>query len=102
MSEQLLVRLTKRIEQNYGNVLPIRRNTWKQGNKRFRQKIVFVRCKKNRQIITKEEGSKEEDRQGEADVKKIFFVKNGYADLKRLHQNDEIRKIFKWADHLKH
>ena len=39
-------------------------------------------------IIIKEEGSKEEDRQEEADV--IFlFVKNGYADLKRRHQNDE-------------
>ena len=46
---------------------PIRRNTRK--HKRFRQKIVFVKCKKNRQIIIKEEGSKEEDRQEEADVK---------------------------------
>ena len=50
---------------------PIRRNTRK--HKRFRQKIVFVRCKKI-DIIIKEEGSKEEDRQEEADVKK--FVKN--------------------------
>ena len=57
-------------------------------NKRFRQKIVFVRCKKNRQIIIKEEGSKEEDREEESDVKHLF-VKNGYADLKRRHQNDE-------------
>ena len=64
---------------------PIRLNTSK--HKRFRQKIVFVRCKKNRQIIIKEEGNKEEDRQEEADVK--IFVKNGYADLKRRHQNDE-------------
>ena len=64
---------------------PIRLNTSK--HKRFRQKIVFVRCKKNRQIIIKEEGNKEEDRQEEADVKK--FVKNGYADLKLRHQNDE-------------
>ena len=61
--------------------------------KRFRQKIVFVKCKKNRQIIIKEEGSKEEDRQEEADVKKKM-VKNGYADLKRRHQNAKIRKIF--------
>ena len=44
----------------------------------------------------KEEGSKEE-----ADVKNVF-VKNGYADLKRHHQNAKIRKIFKWADHNKH
>ena len=29
----------------------------------------FVRCKKNRQIIIKEEGSKEENRQKEAEVK---------------------------------
>ena len=42
----------------------------------------------NRQIIIKEKGSKEEDRQEEADVK-MFFVKNGYADLKRRHQNDD-------------
>ena len=67
---------------------PIRLNTRK--HKRFQQKIVFVRCKKNRQIIIKEEGSKEEDRQEEADIKiKKLFVKNGYADLKRRHQNDE-------------
>ena len=62
-------------------------------HKRFRQKIVFVKCKKNRQIIIKEEGSKEEDRQEEADVKKKI-VKNGYADLKRRHQNAKIRKNF--------
>ena len=48
-----------------------------QGNKEtqynsFGHKIVFVKCKKNRQIIIKEEGSKEEDRQEEAEVKKIF------------------------------
>ena len=62
---------------------PIRRNTRKQGNKykRFRQKIVFVKSKKNRQEIIKEEGSKEE-----ADVKKLKKLKNGYADLKRHHQ----------------
>ena len=41
----------------------------------------------NRQIIIKEERSKEEDRQEEADVK--IIVKNVYADLKRRHQNDE-------------
>ena len=70
-------------------------------HKHFQQKIVFVKCKKNRQIIIKEEGSKEEDRRKEADVK-IFFVKNGYTDLKRRHQNAKIRKIFKWADRGKH
>ena len=41
----------------------------------------------SRHIIIKEEGSKEEDRQKEADVK--IIVKNVYADLKRRHQNDE-------------
>ena len=45
---------------------PIRRNTRK--HKGFRQKIVFVRCKKNRQIIIKEERSKEEKR----DKKKLM------------------------------
>ena len=40
----------------------------------------------NRHIIIKEEGSKEEDRQEEADVK--IIVMNVYADLKH-HQNDE-------------
>ena len=61
-------------------------------HKRFRQKIVFVKCNKNRQIIIKEERSKQEDRQEEA----------GYADLKRRHQNAKIWKIFKWADRGKH
>ena len=75
---------------------PIRRNTRK--HKRFRQKTVFVKCKKNRQIIIKEEGSKEEDRQEEV----FIVVRNGYADLKRRHQNAKIRKIFKWADRGKH
>ena len=70
-------------------------------HQRFRQKIVFVKYKKNRQIITKGEGSKEEDRQEEADVKQ-FLVKNGYTDLKRRHQNAKIRKIWKWADRGKH
>ena len=58
-------------------------------HKRFRQKIVFVRCKKNRQIIIKEEGSKEEDRQEETDVFFSFSLKNVYVDLKRRHQNDQ-------------
>ena len=81
---------------------PIRRNTRKQ-YKRFGHKIFFVKCKKNRQIIIKEEGSKEEDRQEEAEVKKKKKnFKNGYADLKRRHQNFKIRKIFKWADRGKH
>ena len=52
---------------------------------------------KEKLIIIKEEGSKEEDRQEEAD-EKTFFVKNGLADLKRRHQNAKIRKIFKWVD----
>ena len=65
---------------------PIRPNTRK--HQRFRQKMVFVKCKKNRQIRIKEEGRKEEDRQEEAGVK-IFFVQNGYSDLKLRHQNDE-------------
>jgi len=39
-------------------------------HKRFRRKIVFIKCKKNKQIIIKEIGSKEEGRQEEADVKK--------------------------------
>ena len=42
-------------------------------HKRFRQKIVFVKCKKNRQIIINEEGSKEEDRQEEDDVKHFLL-----------------------------
>ena len=50
-----------------------------------------------KQIIIKEEGSKEEDRQEEADVK--YFL---HSDLKRRHQNANIRKIFKWADRGKH
>ena len=42
----------------------------------------------NRQILIKEEGRKQEDRQEESDVKKEI-VKNVYADLKRRHRNDE-------------
>ena len=74
MSEQLLVRLTKLIEQNLGNVFTYttkHKETMK--HKRFRQKIVFVKCTKNRQIIIKEEGSKEEDRQEEDDVKHFLL-----------------------------
>ena len=41
-------------------------------HKRSRQKTFFVKCKKHRQIIIKEEGSNEEDRQEEADVKTFF------------------------------
>ena len=51
----------------------------------------------NRQIIIKEEGSKEEERQEEADVK--YFL---HSELKRRHQNAKIKKIFKWADRGKH
>ena len=32
----------------------------------------------------------------------IYNFKNGYADLKRRHQNAKVRKIFKWADRGKH
>jgi len=89
MSERLLMRLTKLIEQNQGNVFTCTtKHKETRKHKRFRQKIVFFRCKKNRQIIIKEEGSKEEDREEESYVKHLF-VKNGYADLKRRHQNDE-------------
>ena len=50
---------------------PIRRNTRKQAkHKRFLQKICLRQVQENRQIIIKEEGSKEEDEQEEADVKK--------------------------------
>ena len=85
---------------------PIRRNTRKQGNTSFFDRKLSssnekLEKRKNRQVIIKEEGSKEEDRQKEADVKNLF-VKNGYADLKRRHQNAKIRKIFKWADRGKH
>ena len=66
-------------------------------HKRFRQKIVFIKCKKNRRIIIKEEGSKEEDRQEEADVK--YFL---HSDLKRHHQMMKTWKIFKSADCGKH
>ena len=67
---------------------PIQRNTRKQRNKRFRHIFFFRQVQENRQIIIKEEGRKEEDRQEESDVKKEI-VKNVYADLKRRHRNDE-------------
>ena len=70
---------------------PIRRNTRKQGNtSAFDRKFSLSGARK--QLIIKEEGCKEEDRQ-EADVKNLF-VKNGYADLKRRHQNDENQEDF--------
>ena len=87
-----------KIEQSYRNGLTYAtKHKETRKHKRFRQKIVFVKCKKNRHTIIKEE----EDRQEEADVKH-FLVKNGYTDLKRRHQNAKIRKIFKWADRGKH
>ena len=92
MSEQLLVRLTKLIEQNQGNVFTYTTKHAETGKQALSTKNVFVRCKK-KQIIIKEEGSKEGDRQEEADVK-TPFVKNGYADLKRRHQNDENQEDF--------
>ena len=69
---------------------PVRRNTRKQRNtSTFDRKLSSSNARKDRQIIIiKEEGSKEEDRQEETDVKHLF-VNNGYADLKRRHQNDE-------------
>ena len=48
---------------------------------------------REKQTIITEEGSKEEDRQEEADVK-IKKIKNGYADLKRLHQNNDNQEGF--------
>ena len=87
MSEQLLVRLTKLIE--LGKCIHLYDET--QGNNET-QALSAENCLRlvqgKRQIIIKEEGSKEEDRQEEADVKR-FFVKDLYADLKRRHQNDE-------------
>ena len=81
---------------------PILRNTKKRGNTSAFDRELSSSNARNRQIIIKEKGSKEEDRQEEADVK-MFFVKNGYADLKRRHQNAKIRRIFfKWADRGKH
>ena len=89
------MKLTKLIEQNQGNVF-IYDET--QGNNETQalstKKESFFRCKKNRQIIIKEDGSKEEDRQEEADVIFVVVVKNGYADLKRRHQNDENQEDF--------
>ena len=85
MSEQLLVRLTKLIE--LGKCIYLYDET--QGKKEasaFEKKLSSSGAKKK--LIIKEEGSKEGDRQEEADVK-TPFVKNGYADLKRRHQNDE-------------
>ena len=85
MSEPLLVRLTKLIEQIQGNVF-----TYRTKHKET-QALSTENCLRQVQekyIILKEEGSKEEDRQEETDVKNLF-VKNGYADLKRRHQNDE-------------
>ena len=44
----------------------------------------------NWQIIIKEEGSKKDGRQEDADVKSnMKKVKNVYVDLKRRHQNDK-------------
>ena len=50
---------------------------------------------KEKLIIIKEEGSKEEDRQVEADVKKKYL-------FLRITTSSGIRKIFKWADRGKH
>ena len=46
----------------------------------------LCQVQEDRQIIIKEEGSKEDDRQGD-DV--IFFVKNVYVGLKLHHQKDK-------------
>ena len=59
-----------------------------QGNKETQENC--FRQMQEKWTIIKAEGSKEEDRQEEADVKKL--VKNGHADLKRRHQNANIRK----------
>ena len=90
MSKRLLVRLTKLTEQNQGNVFTYTTKQKENETQALSTEIVFVRLKKNRQIIIKEEGSKEEDRQEEVFV----IVKNGYTDLKRHHQNDENQEDF--------
>ena len=68
---------------------PIRRNTRKQGNTSAFDGKILRQVQENRQIIIKEEGNKEEDRQEESDLKKKKIVKNVYTDLKRRHQNDQ-------------
>ena len=80
MSEQLLVRLTKLIE--LGKCIHLYDEI--QGNKETQvlsTENSLRQMRENRQLIIKEEGSKEEDRQEEADLKTVF-VKNVYVDLK--------------------
>ena len=84
MSEQLLVRLTKLTEQNQGNVFTYTtKHKETRKHKRFRQKIVFFRCKKNRQIIIKEEGSKEEDSLGKKKLMEKATTKNKQESIRR-------------------
>ena len=64
-----------------GNYSPMRRNTRKQGNTSFQQKIVFFRCKErdtHTQREINEKGSKEEG----ADVN--FFFKEQKECIRRL------------------
>ena len=92
MSEQLLV-VDKTDRTELGKCIHLYDKT--QGNKETQALSTedCLRQVQEKQIIIKEEGSKEEDRQEEADVKNLF-VKNGYADLKQRHQNDENEEDF--------
>ena len=92
MSEQLLVLLTKMIEQIQGNVFTY--TTKHKETQALSTENCLRQVQENRQIIIKEERSKEEDRQEEAYVKKKCFVQNVYVDLKQRHQNDENQEDF--------
>ena len=70
MSEQLLV-VDKTDRTELGKCIHLYDET--QGNtSAFDRKLSWSSARKTRQVIIKEEGSKEEDRQEEADVKKSF------------------------------
>ena len=79
---------TDRMNRSRQMYSPIGRNTRK--HKRFRQKNVFVRCKKIDKRGRKQQQQKDSGKE-DADVKTNIFknVKNVYVDLKRCHQNDE-------------
>ncbi len=92
MSEQLLVRLTKLIEQNQGNVFTY---TTKHKETQALSTENCLRQVQEKQTDNNKRRKKQrrKERQEEADVKNLF-VKNGYADLKRRHQNDENQEDF--------
>ena len=91
MSEQLLVRLKKPDRTNLGKCIHLYDETQGSNETQALSTKNCLRQVQEKQIIIKEEGSKE-DEQEEANVKKKK-VKNGYADLKR-HQNDENQEDF--------